>query len=296
VTSTAAAVRRATAVGSGAILLWSTLAVFTTLTTGIPPLQLVAMTFGVGAVLGLAVTATQGRGALAVLRQPGRAWVLGVGGLFGYHFLYFLALKAAPPVEANLLNYLWPLLIVLFSALLPGERLRWWHAAGAAAGLAGTALLVTRGGERLSVDAAALPGYLAALGCAFTWSGYSVLSRRLGRVPTGAVGGFCLAAATLAAAGHLCFEPTVAPRGAQWAVILFMGAGPTGAAFFAWDHGVKRGDIRALGGLSYAAPLLSTFLLVLAGRGSSTHWSIWAAGALVTGGALLAARDLYRRR
>jgi drug/metabolite transporter (DMT)-like permease len=293
VTSTAA-VRRSTAVGACAILLWSTMAMLTTFTGGIPPLQLVAMTFGVAAVLGLAGTAARGRGALAVLRQPARVWALGVGGLFGYHALYFLALKAAPPVEANLVNYLWPLLIVLFSALLPGERLRWWHTAGAAAGLAGTVLLLTRGGGRLAVDTAALPGYLAALACAVTWAGYSVLSRRFGRVPTGAVGGFCLATAVLAAAIHFCVEPTVAPRGAQWAVILFMGAGPVGAAFFAWDHGVKHGDIQALGGLSYAAPLLSTLLLVLVGRGGAP-WPVWAACALVTGGALLASRDLFRR-
>ena len=294
-TSTDAAIRRATLVGACAILLWSTLAVFTTLTGGIPPLQLVAMTFGVGAVLGLAVTAAQGRGALAVLRQPGRAWALGVGGLFGYHFLYFLALKAAPPVEANLLNYLWPLLIVLFSPSCP--------ASGCGGG--------TPPGRRRAWPAPRCWSPAAGSGCPSTpppcrgtWPRWGAPSPgratgavpAVGRVPTGAVGGFCLATAALAAAGHLCFEPTVAPRGAQWAVILCMGAGPTGAAFFAWDHGVKRGDIRALGGLSYAAPLLSTFLLVLAGRGSSTHWSIWAAGALVTGGALLAARDLIRRR
>ena len=35
------------------------------------------------------------------LRQPLVVWLVGVGGLFGYHALYFLALRFAPPAEAG---------------------------------------------------------------------------------------------------------------------------------------------------------------------------------------------------
>ena len=86
--------------------------------------------------------------ALSALRQPPLVWAVGVGGLFGYHALYFLALRFAPPAEAGLLNYLWPLLIVLFSSFLPGERLAVHHVIGAVAGLAGTVLLLTGGACR----------------------------------------------------------------------------------------------------------------------------------------------------
>jgi drug/metabolite transporter (DMT)-like permease len=286
--------RRATAVGGIAVLLWATLALFTTLTGAIPPFQLVAMTFGIAFVVGTIGSLVRGRGLLNHLRQPPAVWLLGVTGLFGYHFLYFMALKAAPPVEASLIAYLWPLLIVLFSALLPGEHLRWWHAVGALAGLSGTMLLVT-GGEGLTIKAEYLPGYLLALACAVTWSGYSVLSRRFGDVPTDAVGGFCLATAVLAGLCHLGFETTVTPEGPQWLAVLLLGLGPVGAAFFVWDYGVKYGDIRALGALSYATPLLSTLLLILTGRAEG-RWTIWAACALIVGGAVLASQDLLRRR
>lgn len=288
------AVRRATLVGSGAIGLWATLALATTLTGAVPPFLMVGLTFTVAVLLMAAKWIAAGEPILAKLVWPPRVWALGIYGLFGYHTLYFLALKTAPAIEANLVNYLWPLLIVLFSALLPGERLRWFHVAGAALGLSGAAILTIGGGTpALSWDFAL--GYGAALGCALVWSSYSVLSRRFGEVPSDSVGGFCAATAILGFAAHALFEPTLWPQGWQWAAVLGLGLGPVGLAFYLWDHGMKRGDIRALGALSYATPLLSTVLLILFGGGALT-WQVAAAAALIVGGAILAAGDLWRGR
>jgi len=281
----------ATVIGGGAVLLWATLALFTDLTGEVPPFQLMAMTFAVAFLMALAVWLARGEQPLRHLRQPVAAWALGVGGLFGYHFFYFLALRNAPPVEAGLIAYLWPLLIVLLSALLPGERLRWWHVVGALAGLAGTILLVTDGGQVQFKSEFAL-GYAAAAVCALTWSSYSVLSRRMAHVPTDAVGGFCGATALLGLIAHLVFEDTVWPADSlQWLSVVALGLGPVGAAFFLWDYGVKRGDIRVLGAASYAAPLLSTLLLVAFGLGAPS-WTLAVACLLITGGAVLAAREM----
>ncbi|MCW5773707.1 MAG: EamA family transporter [Rhodospirillaceae bacterium] len=290
----AAALRRATLVGSGAIGLWATLALFTTLTGAVPPFLMVGLTFSVAALLMLGKWLAAGEKVIAKLLWPWRVWALGVYGLFGYHALYFLALKTAPAVEANLLNYLWPLLIVLFSALLPGERLRWFHSLGAALGLAGAAVLAL-GGKSVGFAWSNVLGYAAALGCALVWSSYSVLSRRFGEVPSDSVGGFCAVTAVLGFVCHALFEPTVWPQGWQWAAVVALGLGPVGLAFYLWDHGMKRGDIRALGALSYATPLLSTVLLILAGAGALT-WPVAAAAGLIVGGAVLAAGDLWRRR
>lgn len=287
------ATRRATLVGGTAILMWSTLALLTALAGAVPPFLLVALSFGLGGVISLGVILATGRPLLASLRQPLPVWLLGIGGLFGYHFLYFLALQTAPAAEANLINYLWPLLIVLFAGLLPGERLGRAQLLGAAAGLAGTLLLVT-GGRGVSIQAEYLPGYAAALACSVTWSGYSVLSRRFGSVPTETVAFFCLATAALAVPCHLLFETTIWPQGAWgWAIVAAMGVGPVGLAFFVWDHGVKRGDIQTLGALSYATPLLSTGLLILAGR-ADLRWPVVAACLLIVGGAVIASRSLRR--
>jgi drug/metabolite transporter (DMT)-like permease len=286
------ATRNATLIGGLAVLMWSTLALLVTAVEAVPPMQLWAMAFGIAFLIGLVWSVRSG-GLLAALPRDPRVWALGVGGLFGFHVLLVVALRLAPPVEANLVNYCWPLLIVLFSALLPGERLRWWHLAGAGLGFVGTALLVAGGGASMSLGGTAALGYAAAFGSALTWAGYSVMSRRLGSVPTAAVGWFCGGTALLSLACHLAFETSVMPDAEGLAAILALGLGPVGIAFFVWDLGVKRGDIRALGAFAYATPLLSTLLLVAFGRGPLTI-AIAAAALLIVAGAILAGRDLFR--
>ncbi|HAT85237.1 DMT family transporter [Cohaesibacter gelatinilyticus] len=280
----------ATAIGFAAILMWALLALFTAASGTMPPFQLTAITFAIGGGLG-AISWLFRSGAMKTLKQPWPVWVLGVVGLFGYHFLYYTALRLAPPVEAGLIAYLWPLLIVVLSALLPGENLRWYHVAGSILGLIGTVLIVTKG-KGVSIDWRYGHGYLAAFICAFTWSGYSVLSRRFAAVPTDIVVGFCLVTAMLSTGAHLVFENTIWPSDfSQWLAILGLGLLPVGAAFYVWDYGVKHGDIQVLGAASYAAPLLSTTILILAGF-AEFSWAIGGAALLVTSGAVLASKDL----
>lgn len=284
---------RATLIGGIAILLWALLALLTTQTGPVPPFQLVALSFGIAFAAVLVKWLARREPILEHLRHPPAPWLLGVGGLFGYHFFYFVALRNAPAVDASLIAYLWPLFIVLLSAFLPGERLRWWHVLGGLCGLSGTALLVTGGGA-LQMRSEFLAGYAAAFACALTWSIYSVTNRRFASVPTDAVGGMCAVTAALAVLCHLAFETTVWPQGpVQWLAVVGLGIGPVGLAFFAWDHGTKYGDIRLLGVSSYAAPLLSTILLVLFGQAAAT-WSIAAACLLIVGGAALASLDILR--
>jgi drug/metabolite transporter (DMT)-like permease len=284
----------ATAIGFAAVLLWSLLAVFTAASGAMPPFQLTAITFGIGGIAGVALWVARPAAAKA-LHQPWPVWLLGVGGLFGYHAAYFIALRNAPVVEAGLLNYLWPLLIVVFSAFLPGEKLKWQHIAGCALALIGAVLVVTRG-QGFGFDPAYLPGYAAALFAALAWSSYSVLSRRFPHVPSDAITGFCLATAVLAAIVHVIFEATVWPSSPwQWAAIVGLGLGPVGLAFYVWDIGVKHGDIQVLGAASYSAPLLSTGILVIAGYASYSH-TLLIACLLITAGAVLAASDLLFRR
>lgn len=278
--------------GATAILMWSTLALLTTLMGDIPPVQLTAMAFTLTTALVICKWLVLRQHPSQFLRQPPAVWALGVGGLFGFHFFYFMALGLAPPLEASLIAYLWPLLMVLLSAALPGERLRWWHAGGAVLGLAGTTLLVTQG-RGWDLDPAHAAGYAAALACAVTWAGYSVASRRFGEVPTDAVGGFCAVTACLAWIVHALWEPTIWPQGAQWLAVAGLSLGPVGAAFFVWDYGVKHGDIRALGTFSYATPLLSSLLLIAFGRATASP-SVAAACALIVAGGVLGGLDLWR--
>jgi drug/metabolite transporter (DMT)-like permease len=276
---------RATLAGFSAILMWALLALFTAASGKMPPFQLAAICFAIGSLPGIAVFIARPE-RLKLLKQPPAAWATGIIGLFGYHFLYFTALRNAPAVEAGLIAYLWPLFIVLGSSMLPGERLRIVHVLGALIGFAGTFLIVSRNG--LNFDSQYTIGYLAALACAFTWSTYSLLSRRFGDVPTDAVTGFCLATSLLSAVCHLALETTVWPASAsEWLAVLGLGLFPVGLAFYAWDFGVKKGNIQILGVASYAAPVLSTLALILAGF-AEPSWQILLACLFVSGGALLA--------
>ncbi len=286
----------ATLFGGLAILLWGLLALFTAASGPVPPFQLTAMTFGIAGAAGLALAPFR-PGSLATWRQPWRVWFTGVVGLFGYHFFYFTALQNAPTVDASLIAYLWPLFIVLFSALLPGERLGLHHLVGTLFGLSGAYLIVTKG-QGLRFDSQYAWGYAAAGVCALTWSSYSVLSRRFARVPSDIITGFCLVSSVLALACHLGLEQTRWPESlAQWLSLIALGLGPIGLSFFVWDFGVKRGDIQVLGAASYATPLLSTLVLIAFGF-AEPSWAVALASLLITGGAVLAAKDmlLSRRR
>jgi drug/metabolite transporter (DMT)-like permease len=283
----------ATLTGLVAILLWGMLALLTVGAGPLPPFQLTSIVFLIAALMGMATWPFRPQ-AIRALRQPWPVWALGIGGLFGYHALYFLALRLAPPAETSLISYMWPLLIVVFSAFLPTEKLKTHHVIGTLIGLAGLVVLAVGRGD-LAFRPEHLPGYLCSAACAVIWAAYSVASRRFGAVPTDVVTGFCLVTAILSGLCHLAFETMVWPAGAgNWLAILALGLGPIGLAFFTWDIGMKRGDIRTLGAASYAAPVISTFLLVAAGL-AAPSWPLFVAAGLIAAGGLYAAKDNFSR-
>ena len=285
----------ATLTGFGAVLLWALLAVLTVASAPVPPFLLTTLTFAIGGTLGLAWVAATG-GLRQLARVPWTVHVVGSLALFGYHALYFIAFRLAQAsgtaAETGLIAYLWPLLIVLLSGLLPGERLRALHVIGALVAFGGAGLILAAGarGSAHGLGGGALAGYGLAFLCALTWSGYSVISRRWRNVPTASVAVFCLVTAALSLPLHLAFETTMWPMTTgAWLAVLALGLGPVGLAFFIWDVGVKKGDIQLLGTASYAAPLLSTLALVLGGQTVPTA-TLAVAACLIAGGAVLAAR------
>ena len=258
----------------GASLLWSLLAVLAVRLSAIPPFLLTGIALLIGSLVG-------GR---ALLRRPPplAAVALGIYGLFGFHLFLFLALRHAPPVEANLVNYLWPLLIVVLApAIVPGIRFSARHGLAALLGLAGATLLVTAGGS--GFGGGEVLGYAFAAISALIWSTYSLVSRRLNRFPTAYVSWFCLASGAAALACHFAFEPGYRPAAADWPWLLVLGLGPMGAAFFLWDRAMKRGDPRAIGNLAYLTPLLSTLALAALGGAALTANSFLAMGLILAG-------------
>jgi drug/metabolite transporter (DMT)-like permease len=280
---------RPTLLGCGAILLWAALAPLAVLKGPLPPFETTAISFAIGTLL-IGVSAAA-RGRAHLLKPTWGSLLLGVYGLFCFHALYFAALALAPPAEAHLLNNLWSLLIVLFSALLPGHRLSGRHLGAALIGFAAAIVLVwNKLGTGAPAGGNAPLGFLLALGCAFVWSTYSVGSRLLAPVATESLGAATLATALLAAAASAAFEAPVMPSApAQWMALLLLGLGPVGGAFLLWDIGMKRGHIATLGVLSYAGPVLSTLLLVIAGLSPASP-QLWVAVAMMTVAGVMATR------
>jgi drug/metabolite transporter (DMT)-like permease len=264
----------------GAIALWAGLASLGLALQHVPPFLLTGIALVIGSVP-----------AWPLARQwkvPAATLALGVYGLFGFHFLLFIALRLAPPVEANLVNYLWPLLIVVLSPVfLRGMALRPGHVAGALMGFTGAAVAIL--GAAGTGQPAWSWGYLPALGSAFIWASYSLLTQRVAAFPTAAVGLFGLVSGLLSLACHLLLEPRVALAASDWLLLALMGLGPLGAAFFLWDRALKLGDARHIGVLSYLTPLASTALLLLV-TGRGLRWNIALAAALIIGGAVLGTR------
>jgi drug/metabolite transporter (DMT)-like permease len=267
----------------GAIALWATLATLGVSLSHLPPFLLTGLALLIGSVVALPLS----RFDIRQWRVPPGTLLLGVYGLFGYHFLLFTAFQHAPPVQANLVNYLWPLGIVVMAPLfLPGVRLAGAHLLAALLGFAGAALVIL-GGRDLTGGLAW--GYLPALGAAFAWASYSLLTKRVAAFPTAAIGLFGLVSGVLSLLCHRLLEPAVSLSTQDWALVTLMGLGPLGAAFFLWDAALKRGDPRQIGILSFLTPLLSTLLLVLV-RGERPGATVLLAGALIIGAAVLGTR------
>ena len=270
----------ANACALGAIGLWATLAALGVALSHVPPFLLTGIALVVGSVPAWP--------RVREWRVPARTLALGVYGLFGFHFLLFVALRVAPAVEANLVNYLWPLLIVVLApAFLPGMRLRAVHVLAAVTGFAGAAIAILGAGGEASGRWSW--GYLPALGSAFIWASYSLWTRRVPAFPTAAIGLFGLVSGLLSLACHWALEPAVAVSRQDLVLLAVMGLGPLGAAFFLWDKALKLGDARQIGILSYLTPLGSTVLLLVA-SGRALTLSIGLAAILIIGAALVGTR------
>jgi drug/metabolite transporter (DMT)-like permease len=266
-----------------AIVLWGSLAPLGVSLQHVPPFLLTGLGLLMGSIIGLPLSGFK----LAAWKVPASTLALGVYGLFGFHFLLFIALRHAPPVQANLVNYLWPLgMVLLAPVFLPGTALRPTHIMAALLGFLGAAVAILGGRE---VTTGFAWGYIPALGSAFIWASYSLLTRRVAPFASAAIGLFGLVAGLLSLLCHALLEAPVNLTAHDYGLIAAMGIGPLGAAFYLWDMALKKGDARQIGVLSFLTPLLSTVALLWV-RAETPHVSVFVATALIVGAAVLGAR------
>ena len=273
---------RADFLAIGAIALWASLATLATLLVHVPPLLLT----GIGLIIGSLISLPLSGFKISAWKIPFKTLLVGVYGLFGYHLMLFIALQSAPAVEANLVNYLWPLLIVVLSPLFTKSlRLGVRHVLAASAGFLGEALAITSSGP-ITGSVGFEVGYLFALAAALIWATYSLMTTKLPAFPTSAIGLFGLVSGVLAIVAHFFLEEPAVITTTDWLLLIVLGLGPLGGAFYFWDAALKIGDPRRIGLLAFLTPLFSTtMLLIVSGRGLSIQLLL--ATALIVGGAVL---------
>lgn len=267
----------------GAVFLWASLAALGSGLPHIPPLLMTGIGLLIGSLLSLPLSGFK----LQNLKVSPRLLGIGVFGLFGFHLALFAALQNAPAVQANLVNYLWPLLIVLFAPVVLGSRLKLRHVLAALVGFLGAALAILSGGE---LSGGLEVGYLYAFIAALIWASYSLLTKRFGSFPTSAVGTFALVSGLLAMIAHFALEPAAVIQPSDWLILVAMGLGPLGGAFYLWDYALKNGNAQRVGLISFATPLLSTLFLLLF-TGQTPTPLLLVSAALIVGAAYVGRGD-----
>jgi len=269
-----------------AIALWGALAPLGVQLAHIPPFMLT----GIGLLVGSVIALPLARFRLARWKVPLATLAVGIYGLFGFHFLLFMALRHAPAVQANLINYLWPLGMVVMAPLFSKDiALQARHIVAAIIGFIGAAIAIIGRSASETQMVQFHWGYLMALASAFVWASYSLLTRKLPPFATSAVGGFAATSGLLSLLCHYFLEPTTVLSAQDWWLLGILGLGPLGGAFFLWDAAIKLGDARRIGLLAFATPILSTVLLLVT-TGQALQWNVALAAALVVGAAFWGSR------
>jgi len=272
---TAMARQTATAAAIGSILLWCwsgvCMARGARLLGAMAYLTLMTAT---GSLTVIVLQALRRKPLRELVALPPRVMFAGFWGVTIYTILLTLAFGLAPDRDigqVNLLNYLWPIWIVLLAMGLLDERPRaFLTAGGALLGFAGVAL--ARGVESFTHPPQTLWPHLMALAGGFFWALYCVLLKRW-RIPEeqgGTAFHFAVCAVLAAALATLRGEwrawPGLTPQALFW--ILFGGIGPVGLGYHWWEIGVKRGAVHLIGLLAYFIPIGSSILIGLFFRSS----------------------------
>jgi len=239
------------------VLVWSSLSILTDNLQAVPSFFALSIAF-----------ATSGLLSLPFYRKYSRhlpTLAVGIVGIFGFHALFFFALKLAPPIEATILVDIWPLLIILLTPLLlPQFKLRLRHYISMTLGLAGSLLIISGGSLALSTEY--MVGYALALFAGLIWAAYSLFNKVLPDFHPATIGLFCLAASVGSFIIHIFLEPPATPTTTEYLWMILMGAGPLGSAFYTWNRALREGDPRVIGALSFLIPLLSAVWLILFGN------------------------------
>lgn len=273
---------RATVLGYLALLFWAGSGVYASVVVNIPTFEVLSIAF----LVSFSVTAIllTYRKQWHKVKQPLLLWVIGMLGVFGNDALFIAAFKHAPAAQADLINYLWPIFIILFAGFLPSEKFSAKYIIAAIFGFMGIFVVITNGGHLNNFESKYWLGYLFAFLEAVIWSIYTIVARHYKNTPSAMVGMYCGCSLILALVAHFGFESTVIPSTLELLVMVVIGLTAQGSAYFLWDYGIKKGNFKLLSVLSYANPIIGISLLIITGRSHYTSYLLIATLLITFGG------------
>ncbi|MGA8165199.1 MAG: EamA family transporter [Waddliaceae bacterium] len=260
-----ALVRKNTFLGLFAVAIWSFAALLAVELTSIPTFELLFCEFLIAYLIVFArYSISKEKPSFTSFKK--RDLLIASAALIANQMFYYSAFRHSPAAQVDLINYLWPTLLILFSSFLPNEKWSSSYLIACIFCLFGVYTLLSPG-ESQNLSSNHLLGYFLAFGAAVTWALYSLYSRYRGSSNSAScISWACGPAALVSLLMHLYFETFVFPNQYEIALILILGVFQMGLAFYFWERGLKKGCVKSLGLSSYSIPVFSVLLLVLFGK------------------------------
>ncbi|MFQ3306937.1 MAG: drug/metabolite transporter (DMT)-like permease [Candidatus Midichloriaceae bacterium] len=256
-----------TLIGSLSLLFWAISATFVVTLKHIPTYEMLSFVFFIGLIFCILYNSTFNHWN-KLKNHPPYIWICGIIGICGNEIFFVFSFKNAPAAHADLINYLWPILVILFTPLLPKEKFNVKYIISAVIAFIAVIILIIEQNDITSLTEIKheyLIGYLCAFCAALFWTVYTLVSKFYGKLTPEMIVVYCGFGFIISTSLHIYFENFVIPTAFDFLILFLMGVGTHCFAYFFWDLGIKKGDIKLLTILSYASPIISISILILLG-------------------------------
>ncbi len=185
---------------------------------------------------------------------------LGFLGLFIYTAFYYKGLDRLTAQQACILNYLWPIMIMIFAVIILGEKMTIFKGISMVCSFLGIVVL-TMSGTKGSGGGMDRVGVLLCISAAAAYGLFSVLNKKSDYDQSIAMMIIWLTTAVCSFISGPLLETWVPIRGSAWLGILWMGAAQNAAAYLLWAIALREAENTSfIANLAYLTPFLSVIL------------------------------------
>ncbi|MBQ9936120.1 MAG: DMT family transporter [Lachnospiraceae bacterium] len=278
------------------VFMWSTLAaVVKLLLSDIPNLQALAISSYISSGFLLIVNVFTGKiKVMKSLKIKDIGIISGLGfiGLFVYSALYYYGLSQLTSQEACIVNYLWPIMLVIFSCIILKEKLTAMKAVAMICSFVGIVVLSMGSGDNSEGNVTL--GIFSCIIAAACYGLFSVLNKKFNYDQSISMMIFWLVAAVCSTVLGIVTEDWVSLDGRQWLGMLWLGIVVDAIAYLLWAIALNgTGNTAKIANIAYLTPFLSLVVSALLLKEEITLRALVAL-VFIIGGILL--QSLYDQR